>query len=91
VGTRESVFDQKTVFTYLTIKRLKLKPSLKLKWLYVFPALGSVHGNYQGEPKLGFEEMKHLSKLTDIPLVLHGGSGIPNKEKEYDLIAVGRA
>jgi 6-phospho-5-dehydro-2-deoxy-D-gluconate aldolase len=40
-------------------------------------ALGSVHGPYQGEPKLGFDEMKQISELTDIPLVLHGGSGIP--------------
>lgn len=41
-------------------------------------ALGSVHGIYQGEPKLGFDEMKGISELTGIPLVLHGGSGIPD-------------
>ncbi|MGG1220699.1 class II fructose-1,6-bisphosphate aldolase [Priestia endophytica] len=41
-------------------------------------ALGSVHGQYKGEPKLGFEEMKVISNLTNVPLVLHGGSGIPN-------------
>ncbi|MFP3669474.1 class II fructose-1,6-bisphosphate aldolase [Priestia sp. SIMBA_032] len=41
-------------------------------------ALGSVHGPYQGEPKLGFAEMKKISELTNIPLVLHGGSGIPD-------------
>jgi 6-phospho-5-dehydro-2-deoxy-D-gluconate aldolase len=40
-------------------------------------ALGSVHGPYQGEPKLGFEEMELISNMTNIPLVLHGGSGIP--------------
>ncbi|WP_047154181.1 class II fructose-1,6-bisphosphate aldolase [Aneurinibacillus tyrosinisolvens] len=40
-------------------------------------ALGSVHGPYQGEPKLGFDEMKEISELTGVPLVLHGGSGIP--------------
>ncbi|CAH0233952.1 class II fructose-1,6-bisphosphate aldolase [Peribacillus simplex] len=40
-------------------------------------ALGSVHGPYQGEPKLGFEEMKSISNTTNVPLVLHGGSGIP--------------
>ena len=40
-------------------------------------ALGSVHGPYQGEPKLGFVEMERISELTNIPLVLHGGSGIP--------------
>jgi len=41
-------------------------------------ALGSVHGPYQGEPKLGFDEMKEISELTNVPLVLHGGSGIPD-------------
>ncbi|MDT8859240.1 class II fructose-1,6-bisphosphate aldolase [Alkalihalobacillus sp. MEB130] len=41
-------------------------------------ALGSVHGPYQGEPQLGFDEMKQISEMTGIPLVLHGGSGIPD-------------
>lgn len=40
-------------------------------------ALGSVHGEYAGEPKLGFDEMEAISKATNTPLVLHGGSGIP--------------
>lgn len=42
------------------------------------PALGSVHGPYHGEPKLGFKEMQEINKLVGIPLVLHGGSGIPD-------------
>ncbi|MER2106769.1 MAG: class II fructose-1,6-bisphosphate aldolase [Solibacillus sp.] len=41
-------------------------------------ALGSVHGPYQGEPKLGFKEMEQISNHVGIPLVLHGGSGIPS-------------
>lgn len=45
------------------------------------PALGSVHGKYQGEPNLGFEEMKIIRNKVDVPLVLHGASGISN----YDL------
>lgn len=40
------------------------------------PALGSVHGPYQGEPVLGFEEMLAIKEATDTPLVLHGGTGI---------------
>jgi len=43
------------------------------------PALGSVHGPYKGEPKLGFKEMLEIRDLlVNIPLVLHGGSGIPD-------------
>ncbi|RXH51045.1 fructose-bisphosphate aldolase [Kurthia gibsonii] len=44
------------------------------------PALGSVHGPYKGEPNLGFKEMEEISKLTHLPLVLHGGTGIPTKD-----------
>ncbi|GCD82853.1 fructose-bisphosphate aldolase [Parageobacillus thermoglucosidasius] len=41
------------------------------------PALGSVHGPYKGKPKLGFAEMEQIKRLTGVPLVLHGGTGIP--------------
>ena len=44
------------------------------------PALGSVHGPYKGEPKLGFKEMEEIGNLTGVPLVLHGGTGIPTKD-----------
>ncbi|WP_342508436.1 class II fructose-bisphosphate aldolase [Sporosarcina sp. FSL K6-2383] len=44
------------------------------------PALGSVHGPYKGEPNLGFKEMKEISSQSDLPLVLHGGTGIPTKD-----------
>ncbi|QKS72783.1 class II fructose-1,6-bisphosphate aldolase [Paenalkalicoccus suaedae] len=44
------------------------------------PALGSVHGPYKGEPNLGFDRMEEISTLTDVPLVLHGGTGIPTKD-----------
>ena len=44
------------------------------------PALGSVHGPYKGEPNLGFNEMEEISNGTGVPLVLHGGTGIPTKD-----------
>ncbi|WP_096437661.1 class II fructose-1,6-bisphosphate aldolase [Alteribacter populi] len=44
------------------------------------PALGSVHGPYKGEPNLGFDRMEEVSQLTGVPLVLHGGTGIPTKD-----------
>ena len=44
------------------------------------PALGSVHGPYHGEPKLGFDEMAYINDLLKMPLVLHGGSGIPDEQ-----------
>lgn len=44
------------------------------------PALGSVHGPYKGEPNLGFKEMEEINTLAGVPLVLHGGTGIPTKD-----------
>ena len=46
---------------------------------FLAPALGSVHGIYKGEPKLDFERMVKIHDLVKLPLVLHGGSGIPDE------------
>ncbi len=48
----------------------------------IAPALGSVHGFYKGEPNLDFETMNLINKNLPIPLVLHGGTGIPNDKIE---------
>ena len=53
-------------------------------------ALGSVHGPYSGEPVLGFDEMKEISEYTNTPLVLHGGSGIPEEQVKKQSNAVMR-
>ena len=45
------------------------------------PALGSVHGLYKGEPNLDFVTMAEINENLTIPLVLHGGTGIP----DYDI------
>lgn len=44
----------------------------------VAPALGSVHGLYKGKPNLDFKTMKQISENVSVPLVLHGGTGIPD-------------
>lgn len=44
------------------------------------PALGSVHGIYKGEPNLDYEVMQEIRAHLPIPLVLHGGSGIPDEK-----------
>lgn len=44
----------------------------------VAPALGSVHGLYKGKPNLDFITMKKISENVSVPLVLHGGTGIPD-------------
>lgn len=52
------------------------------------PALGSVHGFYKGEPNLDFKTMKEINEAIPIPLVLHGGTGIP-EEKIVQAISSG--
>lgn len=44
------------------------------------PALGSVHGFYKKEANLDFVTMKQISDALPIPLVLHGGTGIPDEK-----------
>ena len=43
-------------------------------------AIGSAHGIYQGEPNLDLELLTEIRKRTDIPLVLHGGSGLSDEQ-----------
>ena len=47
------------------------------------PALGSVHGLYKGEPNLDFDRMKQIDETLSIPLVLHGGTGIPDDKIKH--------
>ena len=39
-------------------------------------AIGTAHGLYDGDPALDFELLKELRSCINIPLVLHGGSGL---------------
>lgn len=41
-------------------------------------AIGTAHGQYTGEPKLDFERLEKINKLVNIPVVLHGSSGVPD-------------
>jgi len=43
-------------------------------------AVGSAHGFYKKEPSLDFEIMDRISKAIRVPLVLHGGTGIPEAQ-----------
>lgn len=41
------------------------------------PAIGTAHGIYKGEPNIAFDRIEAIAQKVDVPLVLHGGSGIP--------------
>ncbi len=42
-------------------------------------AIGTAHGFYKKEPKLDLVRLSRISAITPVPLVLHGGSGIPDE------------
>lgn len=41
-------------------------------------AIGTAHGVYKGVPKLDVDRLSEIRKVVDIPLVLHGTSGVPD-------------
>ncbi len=43
------------------------------------PAIGTAHGIYKGEPKIAYDLLEEISSQTDIPLALHGGTGLSNE------------
>lgn len=43
-------------------------------------AIGNAHGFYKSEPKLRFDALEAIRNATPVPLVLHGGSGIPDED-----------
>lgn len=41
-------------------------------------AIGTAHGSYKGEPRLDFARLEKIRSLVEVPLVLHGASGVPD-------------
>jgi fructose-bisphosphate aldolase class II len=42
-------------------------------------AVGTAHGVYKGVPKLDFERLADIRARVEVPLVLHGASGVPDE------------
>lgn len=42
--------------------------------------VGTAHGRYKKPPKLDIQRIEDIKQATGIPLVLHGGSGVPDAE-----------
>ena len=54
------------------------------------PAIGTAHGFYKAAPQIRYDRMQTLVETTNVPMVLHGGSGLSN-EVFKRLIALGAA
>jgi ketose-bisphosphate aldolase len=42
--------------------------------------IGTAHGFYEGKPEINFQRLAEVNKAIDTPLVLHGGTGIPEED-----------
>jgi fructose-bisphosphate aldolase class II len=51
-------------------------------------SIGTVHGRMKGEPKLDFERLAEINQALQIPLVIHGGTGL-SEEQFHTLIENG--
>lgn len=43
-------------------------------------SIGTVHGRMKGEPKLDFERLAEINHALQIPLVIHGGTGLSDEQ-----------
>ena len=46
-------------------------------------AIGNAHGNYPVSPELRFDVLEEINKRVNIPLVLHGGTGISDEQFQH--------
>lgn len=42
--------------------------------------IGTAHGFYKGKPEIHFDRLQEINAAVNIPLVLHGGTGIPEED-----------
>jgi ketose-bisphosphate aldolase len=42
--------------------------------------VGTQHGFYKGKPEINMKRLKEVDELVNVPLVLHGGTGIPEDD-----------
>jgi ketose-bisphosphate aldolase len=47
---------------------------------FLATSFGTAHGLYKAEPKLDFERLEKIAQLTNTPLVMHGGTGVPQDQ-----------
>jgi tagatose 1,6-diphosphate aldolase GatY/KbaY len=46
---------------------------------FLAPAFGTAHGVYKGEVRLDLPRLEAIARRVDLPLVMHGASGVPEE------------
>jgi fructose-bisphosphate aldolase, class II len=72
-GSEDGSVDLEVLITS-TEQAVKFADETKIDALAI--AIGNAHGVYKGEPNLRIDRLEEINSLVEIPLVLHGGSGI---------------
>jgi fructose-bisphosphate aldolase class II len=78
VGSGEDYFNPNGLSGFLTdpAKAVEFVKECEIDALAV--SFGNVHGAYKGEPNLDYHRLQELNEQIQIPLVLHGTSGLSN-------------
>ncbi|MFC4778984.1 class II fructose-1,6-bisphosphate aldolase [Paenibacillus sp. GCM10023252] len=50
-------------------------------------AVGTAHGMYKGEPKIHYDIIQKVADAIPVPVVLHGGSGVPDEAIRQSILA----
>lgn len=74
-GTEDDiVVDQKDALHTNPDEAVRFVKETDIDFLAI--AIGTAHGKYQGEPEIDFDRLKEIRSKVDVPLVLHGSSGV---------------
>ncbi|WP_017378828.1 class II fructose-bisphosphate aldolase [Paenisporosarcina sp. TG-14] len=88
-GTEDDItVDEKDALITTTEEAIAFVEATDVDYLAV--SIGTAHGIYQETPNLRFERLKEISDAVDRPIVLHGGSDVPDEQVQR-AIALGVA
>lgn len=78
IGVEDGVGSDEALHHYSIVELVRVAHETGTDMLA--PALGTAHGLYVADPVLRVDRVGELRKLTEIPIVLHGGTGLANEE-----------
>ncbi|BCW34146.1 tagatose-bisphosphate aldolase [Arthrobacter sp. StoSoilA2] len=79
-GTEDSAHDAGTSAAGLTDPAQVAEFVVRTGAQLLAVAVGNVHGKYKGEPNIRWDVLQEVAARTEVPLVLHGASGIPAEQ-----------
>ncbi|MFV0548404.1 MAG: ketose-bisphosphate aldolase [Limnobaculum xujianqingii] len=78
-GTEDDIsVDEKDAFITSCEEALAFAEQTAVDYLAV--SIGTAHGMYKQEPKLAFQRLSEIRDTVKKPIVLHGGSGVPDEQ-----------